>query len=230
MQWRGNPMTDQVECFEVIEASDRRAWLHNRGFGIGGSDAAAVVGLNPYKSNVELFEEKTGRVIPEDISDKPYVRYGIEAEDHIRALFALDYPEYEVTHHDHRILRSRRWPFMQASLDGELVDRRTGRKGILEIKTTSILQSMQREKWKDQIPDNYFCQALHYLLVTGWDFVILRAHLRSEWGEDRSTSVRHYHIEREDVLPDLDYLLAEEIKFWRFVEAGKQPPRVIPGL
>ena len=218
------------ECFEVIEASDHGRWLHNRSVGIGGSDAAAVVGLNPYKSNIELFEEKTGRTVSEDISDKPYVKYGTEAEPHIRALFALDYPEYEVIYHENRILRSKRWPFMQASLDGELVDRRTGRKGILEIKTTNILQSMQREKWKDRIPDNYYCQILHYLVVTGWDFVILRAHLRSEWGEDRSTSVRHYHIERSDVQEDMDYLVAEEIKFWRFVESGKQPPRVVAGL
>ena len=53
---------------------------------------------------------------------------------------------------------------MQASLDGELVDQ-DGRKGILEIKTTNILQSMQYEKWKDRIPDNYYIQVLHYLLL-----------------------------------------------------------------
>lgn len=217
-------------CYEIIEASGHGQWLHNRTAGIGGSDAAAVVGLNPYKSNIELFEEKIGRTKPEDISEKPYVKYGTEAEPHIRALFALDYPEYEVLYHENRILRSKRWPFMQASLDGELVDKRTGRRGILEIKTTSILQSMQREKWKDRIPDNYYCQVLHYLNVTGWDFVILRAHLRSEWGENRSTSVRHYHIERSDVQEDMDYLAAKEIEFWRFVESGRQPPRVVAGL
>lgn len=216
--------------YTVIEASSHDEWLRNRGYGIGGSDASAIVGLNPYKSNVELFEEKTGRIAPEDISEKPYVRYGTLAEPHIRALFALDYPEYEVIYHENRILRSTAWPFMQASLDGELVDRRTGRKGILEIKTTSILQSMQREKWKDRIPDNYFCQILHYLAVTGWDFVILRAHLRTEWAEDRGTSVRHYHIQREDVQDDIDYLISEEIKFWKFVEAGKKPPRIVAGL
>ena len=82
--------------YTVIEASSHDEWLRNRGYGIGGSDASAIVGLNPYKSNVELFEEKTGKTAPEDISEKPYVRYGTLAEPHIRALFALDYPEYEV--------------------------------------------------------------------------------------------------------------------------------------
>lgn len=217
-------------AYTVIDATDHEEWLRNRMYGIGGSDASAIVGLNPYKSNVELFEEKIQRSEPEDISDKPYVRYGTMAEPHIRALFALDYPEYEIFYHENRILRSNAYPFLQASLDGELVDRRDGRRGILEIKTTSILQSMQREKWKDRIPDNYYIQVLHYLLVTGWDFVILRAHLRTEWAEDRGTSVRHYHIERADVKDDLDYLLAEEIKFWRYVLSGRKPPKIVAGL
>ena len=56
------------------------AWLEARSHYIGGSDAAAVLGLNPYKSNLELWQEKTGLVVPEDISEKPYVKYGHAAE------------------------------------------------------------------------------------------------------------------------------------------------------
>ena len=96
-------------------------------------------------------EEKTGRRIPEDISDNPCVVYGKLAEAPIRELFKLDYPEYQVEHHEFRILQSIRYPFMQASLDGELTDP-DGRRGILEIKTTNILQSMQREKWNGKDP------------------------------------------------------------------------------
>lgn len=215
--------------YEILTCKDRAEWLRARTNGIGGSDASAVVGLNPYKSNIELYKEKTGRRLPEDISDKPYVQYGTLAEEHIRALFVLDYPEYTVEHHENRILRSKDFPFMQASLDGELTDRQ-GRRGVLEIKTTNILQSGQREKWHDRIPDNYYIQILHYLLVTGWDFAILRAHLNTTWGEDRRTSVRHYFIHRSEVAEDLEYLKAEEIKFWRFVEAGKKPPLVLPEI
>lgn len=197
--------------------------------GIGGSDASAIVGMNPYKSNIDLFEEKIGRSIPEDISDKPYVIYGKRAEEPIRELFKLDYPEYEVEHHDFRILQSTEYPFMQASLDGELTDQ-DGRRGILEIKTTNILQSMQREKWKDRIPDNYYIQVLHYLLVTGYDFVVLRAHLNTDWQGEKRTSVRHYFIERSDVKDDLDTLLEEEQKFWEFVESGRKPPLILPEI
>ena len=219
----------QNPVYQIIDNKDHAAWLKARTYGIGGSDASAILGMNPYKTNIDLFEEKTGRRIPEDISDKPYVKYGTEAEPLIRALFSLDYPDYQVEYHENRILRSIRYPFLQASLDGELADP-DGRRGILEIKTTNILQSMQREKWKDRIPDNYYIQVLHYLLVTGYQFVILRAHLISEWGNDKRTNVRHYFIERSEVEKDLDMLLKEEIKFWQYVESGRKPPLILPEL
>lgn len=215
--------------YRIYDFTSEEAWLSGRMNGIGGSDASAVVGLNPYKTNIDLFEEKTGRKIPEDISNKPYVIYGKKAEEYIRELFRLDYPEYQVEHHEFRILQSLSNPFMQASLDGELTDQR-GRRGILEIKTTNILQSMQYEKWKDRIPDNYYIQVLHYLLVTGYEFVVLRAHLISEWGQDKRTTVKHYFIEREEVQEDLDMLLEEEKKFWKYVESGRKPPLLLPEI
>lgn len=215
--------------FTIIDNADHAEWLKARSYGIGGSDAAAVIGKSPYKNNVELFDEKTGRKTAEDISDKPYVQYGNGAEPLIRKLFALDYPEYEVEYHENRILRSVEHPFMQASLDGELTDQE-GRRGILEIKTSNILQPGQWMKWKDQIPDNYYIQVLHYLIVTGWDFVVLRAHLRSDWGYDRRTEVKHYFLERSEVEADLQYLLSEECKFWEHVKTGIRPAQILPEI
>ena len=216
-------------AYRIYDFHNEQEWLSGRLNGIGGSDASAVVGMNPYKTNIELFEEKTGRRVPEDISDKSYVIYGKKAEKHIRELFRLDYPEYQVEHHDFRILQSIQHPFMQASLDGELTDQ-DGRRGILEIKTTNILQSMQREKWNDRIPDNYYIQVLHYLLVTGYEFVVLRAHLNTDWGGEKRTAVKHYFIEREEVQEDLDMLLEEEKKFWAYVESGRKPPLILPEI
>lgn len=216
-------------AYGIYDFHNEQEWLSGRLNGIGGSDASAVVGMNPYKTNIELFEEKTVRRVPEDISNKPYVIYGKKAEGYIRELFRLDYPEYQVEHHEFRILQSLSHPFMQASLDGELTDQE-GRRGILEIKTTNILQSMQYEKWKDRIPDNYYIQVLHYLLVTGYEFVVLRAHLVSEWGRDKRTTVKHYFIEREEVREDLDMLLEEEKKFWSYVESGRKPPLILPEI
>ena len=100
----------------------REEWLEGRKGHIGGSDASACVGLNPYKDNVQLWEEKRGLVIPEDISDREYVRYGTEAEKHLRALFAMDYPQYRVTYDEDNMFTNTAYPWMHASLDGELVD------------------------------------------------------------------------------------------------------------
>ena len=121
----------------------REEWLAARKNYIGGSDASCVVGLNPYKSNIALWEEKTGLVVPEDISDKEYVIYGHEAEPLLRELFRLDFPEYAVEYADNNLWLNEAYPWAHASLDGWLTDA-DGRKGILEIKTTNILQSMQK--------------------------------------------------------------------------------------
>lgn len=208
---------------------DREAWLEGRKNHIGGSEASACVGMNPYKDNVTLWEEKMGLVIPEDISDKDYVQYGTEAEAHLRVLFAMDFPEYRVSYEENNMFLNSDYPWMHASLDGELVDNQ-GRHGILEIKTTNILQSMQREKWHGRIPDNYFCQVLHYLAVTGYDFAVLKAQLKSEWGGELRITTKHYFIERKDVVEDIRYLVEAEKKFWDCVTSGRRPDFILPAI
>lgn len=209
--------------------SNREEWLKARKNHIGGSDASACVGMNPYKDNVQLWEEKMGMVIPEDISDKAYVQYGTQAEYHLRELFILDFPQYQVFYDDNNMFLNTDYPWMHASLDGELVDQE-GRKGILEIKTTNILQSMQREKWKDRIPDNYYIQVLHYLAVTGYDFAVLKAQLKSEWNGEIRITTKHYFIERKDAEKDINYLVEEERKFWECVTSGRRPNLILPAI
>lgn len=96
--------------------ASREEWLKGRKNHIGGSDASACVGMNPYKDNVQLWEEKMGLVMPEDISDKDYVRYGTEAEKHLRALFSMDFPEYQVFYDEDNMFINDRYPWMHASL------------------------------------------------------------------------------------------------------------------
>jgi len=210
---------------------NKQDWLKERKKGIGGSDASAILGLNPYKTNVQLWEEKVGLREPEDISDKDYVKYGTDAEDMLRKLFAMDYPEYTVSHPDgFEMLWHPQYPFLFASLDAALAERETGRKGVLEIKTTNILQSMQKEKWREQIPDNYYIQVLHYLLVTGWDFAILKAQLKYDYADGLMLVTKHYHIERLDVADDVGILLKAEVKFWHQVEKKQRPDLILPGI
>ena len=208
--------------------ASREEWLKHRSR-IGGSDAAAIVGLNPYKTNTDLYLEKTGQKESPDISDKPYVLYGTKAEEHLRELFRLDFPQYQVQYFDNNMYLNSKYPFAHASLDGELTDE-DGRRGILEIKTTNILQSMQKEKWKDRIPDNYFIQVLHYLMVTEFDFVVLKAQLKSEFGGQIYLQTKHYFIERSEVVGDIEYLAEEERKFWKRVEARRMPDLILPDI
>lgn len=213
---------------EMIQLKSREEWLKNRQR-IGGSDASAIVGMNPYRSNVDLWKIKTGQLVPEDISEKSYVKYGTQAELHLRNLFALDFPEYRVEYLENNMWLNDKYSFAHASLDGWLVDQE-GRRGILEIKTTEILQSMQKEKWNQRIPDNYYIQLLHYLMVTEFEFAELKAQLKYDFGGEVFLQTRHYHIERDEVEEDIKYLEVAERKFWQQVQRKEQPALILPEI
>lgn len=211
----------------MIQLTSREEWLNKRTSFVGGSEAAALVGKNPYMSNIDLWQIKTGQQAKADIDDKEYVIYGRNAEEHLRALFALDYPQYEVKYVDNNMWLNDRYPFAHASLDGWLIEKETGRKGILEIKTTNILQSMQKEKWDHRIPDNYYCQCLWYMGVTEFDFAILKAQLKYDYAGDVFLTTKHYHMDLAEVQEDIDYLMQRGESFAEYVRARKEPPLVI---
>lgn len=213
----------------MLELGSRDEWLQARGKRIGGSEASAVVGLNPYMSNTDLWNIKTGRREAEDISDKPYVRYGHDAEPLLRDLFRLDFPDYKVGYVDNNLFINSRYPWAHASLDGWLQDPE-GRTGILEIKTTEILQSMQKEKWKDRIPDNYYLQVLHYMMVMEADFACLKAQLKYDYDGDIYLQTRHYWIERQDVENDIRILSEKEREFWSHMQNGTRPATLLPEI
>lgn len=214
---------------EKLIFPSREEWLKARGNTIGGSDASAIVGMNPYKTNEDLFLEKTGQSFPEDISEKPYVKYGTEAEPLLRELFKLDFPQYQVFYEENNLFRNKKYPWAHYSADGWLIDE-NGRKGILEIKTTEILQSMQKEKWNQRIPDNYYIQCLHGLLIMDADFVILKAQLKTVFDGVPYFQTKHYPIERSEVENDLFYLAEEEAKFAECLKSGRMPNLKLPNF
>ncbi len=212
-------------------------WHDARSKGIGGSEAAAIIGKSPWCSNVELWRRKTGRADLPDISSNEAVKFGHDSEPIIRDLFALNYAhKYEVEyggaydmvfHPEHN--------FIYATLDGRLTEKDTGRKGVFEAKSTTIVRSMQKEKWwhdgKPCIPDQYYCQILWQLIATGFDFVELYAMLRYDYGDEIRCEFRPYHIERSEVLEDMEYLQAEGVKFWtEYVMADRQPNLILPEI
>lgn len=211
----------------------REEWIKERGKGIGASDAAAVLGLSPWKTNVQLWEEKTGRTEPEDIGEKECVKYGKEAEHYLRELFKLDFPQYLVTYDEFKIIRNAKYPFIFATLDGELAESIPAvkaRYGILEIKTADIQNGAQAQKWRgNSMPDGYYIQVLHQFLATCYDFAILKAQLKYNFGDMRIVTV-HRTIERSEVENDLEYLLSKEIEFWDCVKNDKKPALILPGI
>lgn len=214
---------------QMIQLKSREEWLEKRTSYIGGSDASCVVGMNPYKTNVDLWEQKTGRSKPENIDDNPFVEYGRNAEDYLRELFALDFPQYEVKYCENNIWLNDKYPFGHASLDGWLTDE-IGRFGVLEIKTTNILQSIQKEKWNHRIPDNYYIQVLHYMIITEADFAVLKAQLKYDYDGEIFLTTKHYKIEREEVLDDIEYLIDAEKRFYQAIKDDRRPSLLLPDV
>ena len=215
---------------------EREDWLNARGKRIGGSDAASVLGMNPWRSNVQLWRIKTWREPQEDISDNPLVKYGTDAEKHIRGIYALDHPEYKVTYKGDNLWLNDEMPYAHASLDGWLEEKETGRKGILEIKTSTIASGTAAGKWKDiisgedRLPTPYYCQCLHYLMVTEFEFVELVALLKDTRGEKMREYFKTYHIERHEVEDDIKFLKEAEENFWECVTQDREPNLILPGI
>ena len=216
----------------VVIPESHKAWLEERKFGLGASDAGAYLGKSKWKSNQVLWEEKTGLRTPEDIGDKPYVQYGHDAEPHIRALFALDHPEYRVTYDSpYKVIRNEAHPFIFCTPDGELEEIATGRRGGLEIKTTEIMNPSQWADWKDRIPDQYYCQAIHQMIAAEWEFVILVAQIKWYTKDgDLRKDTREYRIEREEVLEDIEYTMTAAVKFWGQVQNKRKPALILPAI
>lgn len=208
----------------MIKYKSRKEWLKARQKYIGGSDVSCILGLNPYKTNLQLYREKKGIVKPDDLSDNALVQYGTQAEKHIRALFQLDHPNLKVEYTPNNSWLNSEYPFAAASLDGNITDE-SGRKGILEIKTASITSGQQANKWKGAIPDNYYCQVLFYLGVTEWQFVDLRANLKYQFpNEPLKIITNDYHIERSEVEEDISTIMQSASNFAESLEKNEQPP------
>jgi len=211
----------------MYQYKSREKWLEARKKYIGGSDVSCILGLNPYRTNKQLYREKKGLVLPDDLSDNPLVTYGTNAEPLIRQMFALDHQELKVEYIPDNSWLNSKYPFAAASLDGWLTDER-GRKGILEIKTASITSAIQAQKWRGRVPDNYYCQVLFYLGVTGWEFVDLRANLKYQFpDEPLKIWTQDYHIERSEVEDDIQTVMQKAAEFAELLEKNIEPPTLL---
>lgn len=237
-----------MEQFERFPYSSREEWLGMRGRGIGGSDCSAIVGLNPYKTNLQLWQEKVGLRESPNIENE-HTKYGQACEDALRTILQADYNGVLNITHSNELLVRRDKPYLRASLDGEIevledctivsfhygntetpeeefvLHLKKGMRGVLEIKTADILSALHKEKWGDNIPDNYYCQTLHYLNVTNYDFVILFAQLTTTAKGVKTHITRTYGYIKESRLDDMKYLEESVDNFWLInVQKRIEPP------
>lgn len=181
----------------------RENWLRLRKTGIGGSDAGAICGLNPYASPMSVYLDKTS----DDVSDEDNeaMRQGRDLEDYVARRF-MEESGLKVRR-SNMMYRNKEHPFMLADVDRLVVGQDTG----LECKTASAYNA---DKWKDgEIPAHYMIQCLHYMAVTG----------KREWyiavvilGQD----FKYAKITWDEVM--IQNLIAIESDFWN--------SHIVPGI
>lgn len=180
-------------------------WLQMRRRSIGGSDAAAIAGVNPYSSPYSVWAEKTCR-LPEK-HDSEAMRQGRELEEYVAARWRE--VTGKKTHRVHAILYNRALPFAHANIDRWVVGENAG----LECKTTSALNLKCFQA--GEYPERYYAQCLHYLAVTGaerWYLAVLVL----------NKGLYHFTIERDEEA--IKALLKREEEFWSLVQNGTPPP------
>lgn len=189
----------------VKDMEDRENWLKAREAGIGGSDAAVIVGLSKWKSPFQLWLEKTGQAEAEDISGNERVYWGTVLEEVVAHRFT------ELTGKKVQrkgLLQHEDYPFLLASVDRMVIGEDAG----LECKTTNRFAT---QAWEgDEIPDAYYVQCQHYMMVTGckkWYIACLIGGNRFVWKE----------VVRDE--GDIKALLDAETSFWEMVQNGTMP-------
>lgn len=191
-----------------IKVEGRESFLKIRQESIGGSDAASVLGLNQYNSAYALWCEKTGLIVPEDISDKESVRLGIDLENYVAERFAeatgLKVKRTSYTY------KNSEYPFAHANPDRLVVGCDAG----LEIKTTSSWEVAQKLK-NGEIPENWYCQMVHYMMVTGAKKWYLAALVFG-------VGFFHFTVERDEA--EIAALARAERDFWKKVCDNTPPP------
>ncbi len=182
-------------------------WNEQRRKSIGGSDAGTIVGLNAYKSPYALWAEKTGAIIPEDISDKEAVRLGHDLEHYVAERFM------EATgkklRRDNNFVYNTDFPFAHVQADRIVVGENAG----FEAKTTSSYDVLKRLRDGNYL-DTWYAQCVHGMMVTGaerWYLGVLC------FGH----GFYHFTIERDE--EEIAALASAEADFWEKVQTNTPP-------
>ena len=216
------------EKYDLLKIEDPEEWLKERTNGIGASEASAVYGNSQFMSNIDLWKIKTGKAEPKDMSSNQDVQDGKEWESVIRNIFTAKYKDkYDVEYHPYWIYRSKKYPFMFATLDGVLTDKDTGERLVLEIKNCKPQGKFGWQEWDNgRVKSAYYAQIVHQVIVTGFSGAILVACLHKRNGD---FDYREYEFDKAVIEQQKDdkTLIAYEREFWDCVVNKKIPsPRL----
>lgn len=182
-----------------------KEWASMRQASIGGSDAAAVCGLNPYSTLYTLWADKSGRLQPKEETEA--MRQGRDLEEYVAKRFE-EYSRKKVRRNNH-ILQHDTYDFITANIDREVV----GEKAGLECKTTSVM-NLKRFK-NGEYPDQYYVQCVHYMAVTGYPKWYLAVLILNH-------GFHVFEIERDE--EEIAALLEAERNFWQNYMIPDMPP------
>ena len=193
-------------AIKEFEFKNHEEWLSIRSKYIGGSDAGAVVGMNPYKSRYTLWAEKTGK-IPE-FQGNITTKVGAYLEQLVADMFEEE--TGKKVRRKNRTMVNEEYPFACANVDRLVV----GEKALLEIKTTNSLPLMKKLRSSDEFPEAYYAQVVHYLAVTGLEKAYLAVLINCR-------EFKVYELERDQA--EIDALMEAEKEFWKLVENDTPP-------
>lgn len=191
----------------MIPYGSREEWLKVRRGYIGGSDAGAIIGMNPFSSAFSVWAEKTGQV-PE-FEGNVATRVGTMLEDLVAHLF-MEETGKKVQRLNFTLVNAE-FPFACANIDREII----GEDAVLEIKTTNSFVNVKKFR-TGEYPEMWYAQMTHYLAVTGAKKCYLA--VLSECRE-----FRIFELERDE--SEIKALMDAEREFWNtYVIPKKAPP------
>ncbi len=182
-------------------------WLEHRKKGIGGSDASVICGINRYKSPMELWLEKTGKIPYQEAGESAY--WGTQLEALVRAEFTKRTGINVNT--VKQLLQSNKYPFMLADLDG-ICEHPDYGKCIFEAKTASAYKA---DEWENAVPDEYMLQIQHYMAVTGYNGAYIAVLIGGN-------TFKWRFVERDEEL--ISIIIKLESDFWEHLCTMTPPP------
>ena len=194
---------------------EREKWLAERKSGIGGSDAAAVLGLSPWATPVNVWLDKTGRSAPKP--ETPQMKYGTYFEDYVAKLYTEEtgraVQRFNKMLHKGCILGNIDRLVVP---DGGKIASHQG-----EIRTDTLLEcKTSGMDWNGEVPPYYYTQVMVYC---GLDDNLKHADVAVMYRHNLKFEV--FHVERDD---EVIKAMFERLTDWwnEYVVGDKMPPPV----